>query len=363
MDEPSVQLHQNLRDSISRALMCRRPVLTHLNADTTWLLQLPYPRDAAPSKQRSHFNILIDPWLKGPQVDVGSWLSKQWHSTKSSIWTIKELNESLKEVENLVREQMNLVTKPKRELHEEILVESFIDTVIISHEFTDHCHKDTLLEIHPDTPVFATKVAANSIRSWGHFRLVQEVPLFSEGSLDWTKTSLSPLPRWLGVSRIVATGINILYFHSAILVAFNLRHNICMNNEADRDIPEAIIYTPHGIHAQHLQRLSSPKPQFHTLALLHGLHDITISNLTKLNLGAYNGLQAVRACKAKYWVSTHDEVKEARGLIASLLKFRLHTFREAIEHERQPVSDESLAADTEQAHFAELRSGESLLLL
>ena len=355
MDETCLQLQQSLRESINRALTCRRPVLTHLNADTTWLLQLPYPRDAAPPKGRSHFNILIDPWLKGPQVDVGSWLSKQWHSKESSVTTIVELNESLKEIENQVM-------MPQHDPHGQHLVESFIDAVIISHEFTDHCHKDTLLEIDPETPVFATKIAADSIRSWGHFKLVQEIPLFSEKSLDWTKTSLVPMPKWLGVSRIVAPGTNILYFHSAILIAFDLDHSACMDNKINSETPEAIIYTPHGIDAQNLHDLSSAIPQFQTLALLHGLHDVTISSFTKLNLGAYNGLRALRTCKAKYWISTHDEVKEARGLIASLLKFRLHTFDEAIEHERGSSSDEDRMADTEQTRFAELRNGESLLL-
>jgi L-ascorbate metabolism protein UlaG (beta-lactamase superfamily) len=36
--------------------------------------------------------------------------------------------------------------------------ETFIDVVAISHEFTDHCHKDTLLEVSKDVPVLATEV-------------------------------------------------------------------------------------------------------------------------------------------------------------------------------------------------------------
>ena len=363
MDEPSLQLQQSLRDSINRALACRRPVLTHLNADTTWLLQLPYPRDAAPSKGRSHFNILIDPWLKGPQVDIGSWFSKQWHFTKSSVLTIKELNESLKEVENLAQQQMNQATTSKGEPYEENLSESFIDAVIISHEFTDHCHKDTLLEIHPDTPIFATKVAADSIRSLDHFKMVREVPLFSEKSLDWTKTSQNPLPRWLGVSRIVAAGTNILYFHSAILIAFNLGHRVCIDKEPNSESPEAIVYAAHGIDEKDLRHLSSANPPFQTLGLLHGVHDVTISGFTKVNLGAYNGLRAMRTCKARYWIATHDEMKEARGLIASLLKFKLHTFQEVIEHEQGQSSAEDLITEMGQTHFAELGSGESILLL
>jgi L-ascorbate metabolism protein UlaG (beta-lactamase superfamily) len=36
--------------------------------------------------------------------------------------------------------------------------ESCIDAVVICHEFTDHCHKDTLLELEREVPVFGTKV-------------------------------------------------------------------------------------------------------------------------------------------------------------------------------------------------------------
>ena len=298
MDEHSVQLQQNLQDSISRAAACRRPVLTHLNADSTWLLRLPYPHDATLPEGRSHLHILIDPWFKGPQVDVASWFSKQWHSTKSSAMTIMELNRLLRETENLA-EQTNKVTISKQESHAEYAKQGFIDAVIISHEFTDHCHKETLLEINCDTPVFATKVAARSIRSWGHFKLVQDIPLFSEKGLDWTKTSRNPIPKWLGISRMI-NETDLLYFHSAILIAFDLEFGVCMENHVKGETSEAIIYTPHGIEAQDLRHIPLANPPFQTLALLHGLDEVNIRSLKKLNLGAYNGLRAYRTCKAKY---------------------------------------------------------------
>ncbi len=360
MDDPGLQLQQNLRDSIGRALACRRPILTHLNADTTWLLQLPYPSDSTPPQGRSHFHILIDPWLRGPQVDVASWFSKQWHSTQSSVTTILELNKLLEEIENIAEEHTTKVGAFTPEPSSEGS-ETFIDTVVVSHEFTDHCNKDTLLEIHPDTPVFATKLAADLIRSWDHFKFVQDTPHFSEESPDWTKTSLSPLPKWLGISRIV-TETDALYFHSAIIITFNMGTSNFKENQIQGETSEAVIYTPHGIHAQDLRYLPSANPPFQTLVLLHGLHDVTISSVKKLNLGAYNGLQAQRTCNARYWISTHDEVKEAKGLIASLLKRKALTLQEAIEHELGQNSDENVLADTEQMRFVELGNGESLLL-
>lgn len=83
------------------ALATPRPVLVHLNADTTWLVQLPYPRRAErpPPAGRSRFNLLLDPWLQGPQSDVASWFSIQWHVVEPSVATIAELNDALGELE------------------------------------------------------------------------------------------------------------------------------------------------------------------------------------------------------------------------------------------------------------------------
>lgn len=69
-DEPSAQLQQDLRASIQAALSTGRPLLHHLNADTTWLLQLPRPQTAVKKGGRYYYNILIDPWLSGGQSDV-----------------------------------------------------------------------------------------------------------------------------------------------------------------------------------------------------------------------------------------------------------------------------------------------------
>jgi hypothetical protein len=87
------QLRSALRQDLLRTLQSRLPILTHLNADTTWLLSLPVPchATAAKSKKRkrkteaepdvedvdtvlgtaeekdhgkAYFHLLIDPWLK-----------------------------------------------------------------------------------------------------------------------------------------------------------------------------------------------------------------------------------------------------------------------------------------------------------
>lgn len=363
MDAPSLQLQETLEGSVRRALLSHRPILTHLNADTSWLLQLPYPSGMERPPGRSRWNVILDPWLTGAQSDVAHWFSQQWHAVASSVQTMAELNGLLREIEKMAQLDAPISAGRNNDYLDQDSERSYIDAVIISHEFTDHCNKDTLLEVDPDTPVFATKSAANLIRSWDHFRLVQEIPPFSATQSDWRKTSLDPLPKWLGISRMV-TRSDALYYHSAILVTFDLHSMEVKRPPEAPDTAEAIIYTPHGIHAKDLSHLPSATPAIKTLALLHGLHDIKIS-VKQLNLGAHNGLQAQRMCQAKFWVSTHDEIKKESGLITPFLYRKVLTLQEAIEEERRAkgrISDESELSDVREVAFAELANGESLLL-
>lgn len=156
-DAPSAQLHLEIRDQVVRSLATRRPILHHLNADTSWLLQIPRPASAIKHGSRIYYNILIDPWLQGPQSDVARWFSQQWHATESALQSIAEVEELARQIEILAG-GLRLGRGRITNLQAGADIETFVDAVAISHEFTDHCHKETLLEIHPDVPVFATEV-------------------------------------------------------------------------------------------------------------------------------------------------------------------------------------------------------------
>lgn len=341
----------------------RRPLLTHVNADTTWLIQLPWPASASARSSssrppgRTHFNILIDPWLDGPQSDVASWFSTQWHVVPSGVATIAELNLLLRHVETrgdgaaLPRASADAVGAP-----------CFVDAVVVSHEFTDHCHRTTLEELPPSTPVFATDVAADLIRSWGHFHGVVTIPALGPG-VSWRRlTGVGLLPDWLAVGRVITPG-NALYYHSAILVAFDLNGDAAQASPATdeghgavkNDGGEAIVYSPHGIAAEDLASVPAASG-LRTLALLHGLHDVRIWLTKQLNLGALNGLRAVAASGARYWIATHDEVKTGGGLIAPRLRRTAYSLRDAVGHEEAQMDD---APDYT---FAELGSGDGLVL-
>jgi hypothetical protein len=323
-------------------------VLTSVNADTTWLLQLPIPSSSV--SDRKWFNVILDPWLTGPQSDVASWFSRQWHVEPPACGTISAVEELCAKVEYISQSSSSssstsgTATPLKLEKSR-----PHIDAIAISHEFTDHCHKETLLACDPSTPVIASTKAAALVKGWKHFNNVIETPGFTG---DWTTIASldangqSVLPDWLKIGRVV-TKSDALYYHSAVLIAFQL---------GDSQSPiESVIYTPHGIHAKSLVSLTESSPPIKTLALLHGLHDVSIDWGQQLNLGAHNGLAAQQALGAKYWVGTHDEVKKGGGVVSWFLRRKVISVKQALEQ----LGEGKMAEET---NFVELGNGKSLLL-
>lgn len=362
-DEPSRQLQSTLRDSITRALATRRPLLTHLNADTTWLLSIPCPTYSTNPKGRIYWHILVDPWLRGGQSDVAPFFSQQWHKEPSIVQTIEDVENIIRGIEDVAggepkdridaEEDIIVIDTRsedvKMEGREEAAKEgNWIDAVVVCHEFTDHMHKETLLEIGKSVPVFAAPTAASRIRSWKHFEFVPEIPRFTG---DWRQSSIYPLPQWLGISRIAYAGADLLYYHQAIMITFG-------EEEA-----EAVIYTPHGISPTDLEPVAKANPNISTLGLLHGLHDIKLG--AQLNMGAHNGLKAQRLLGARYWIGTHDEIKKGGGLVSWFLARKIITLKEAIEREKKENGDSLNGTALEamaDVRFEELRNGESLIL-
>ncbi|TVY44939.1 hypothetical protein LOCC1_G005907 [Lachnellula occidentalis] len=301
----------------------RRPLLAHLNADTTWLLSLPIP-SSEPTSIHLYYHVLIDPWLRGGQSDVARFFSQQWHATPSACQSIEDVESIIRSIEAVAAEDPpglvdGELLSPKQDPHAPNKNGNYIDAVVVSHEFTDHMHKDTLMEIPPQVPIFASTKAADIIRGWKRFDTVLEIPRF-EG--DWRKSSISPLPEWLGISRVAYAGADMLYYHSAVMIAFS----------SGGVEGEAVIYTPHGISPDDVAPVAAAEPKLRTLALLHGLQDIQLG--AQLNMGAHNGLKVQRLLRARYWIGTHDEVKTGGGIVSWFLNRKMFSLPEAIEREK-----------------------------
>ncbi|KAF7939066.1 uncharacterized protein EAE98_001402 [Botrytis deweyae] len=352
MDQPinliSALLQPTPNESIRDTLNTSRPLITHLNADTTWLLSIPYPKTAETSFNKAYYHILIDPWLRGGQSDVAAFFSQQWHANPSAVQSIAEIEEFIKSIEEVA-------------LGKEIAGDGgWIDAVVVSHEFTDHMHKDTLLEIPNTIPVFATAKAAVAITSWAHFDHVEEICRFDG---DWKESSTKYLPDWVGISRVAKAGVDLLYYHSAIMITFSTfsERNIS-DEDANDDIPEAVIYTPHGIDPGDLTLVGNAQPPIQTLALLHGLQDISLPR-AQLNKGAHNGLKVQRLLNAKYWVGTHDEVKVGGGIVSWFLNRKVVTLKEALEREAEENGESGDVEKVGDIKFLEVGNGESLILM
>ena len=178
------------------------------------LLQFPWPHHPL---SHTYYNLLIDPWFKGVQTDYFSWFSRQRHVVRPLVESIGDLNEILADVEIIMQQrfsssgnsQQDAIAKGKN---------PYIDAVLISHEFTDHCNEHTLRELDVTTPIFAIKAAANVIRTWHHFTIVQDISNFAPPCRDWTDFS-SSLPQWLGIARLVSS-LDIGNLHSAGKLSF-----------------------------------------------------------------------------------------------------------------------------------------------
>lgn len=156
----------------------------------------------------------------------------------------------------------------------------------------------------------------------------------------------------MGVHRIAYTVNDLLYYHSAILIYFS-------RDEKDDAEAEAILYTPHGISPSDLEPLTAAKPGVEILALLYGLHDISLEGFWKkpqLNMGAHNGLRVERMLGLKYWVGTHSEVKRGGGVVGWFLRRVGASVEDTLKGEAEG------GEGREEVRFVEVGNGESLAL-
>lgn len=330
----------------------RRPILTHLNADTSWLLSLPVPRGqeelAGSRKGRKYLHIVFDPWFTGTQEDVHGWFSTQWHKEESRYHSLEEVEGLIEEIEGLPRN--GDPRKPDAKgLGEDVktgdmegtresrdgCMESLIDAIVISHEFTDHMHEATLRSAVPSLPIFAPKgKAIDLLHTWSHFDTIIPIELTPspEESPDWRnwcpdQKNVRGLEwtAWCKVTRLLAPEKSAIGYHEGVLFTYT--------SDLESGKAEAIIYTPHGLPPSAVQPLVGNK-SITTLALLHGEHDVRLAG-AQLNLGEKNGREVVQVTGARYWCATHDEVKHGSGLVSWFLSRTVGQGKEIVEGEKE----------------------------
>jgi len=244
-----------------------RPWLHHLNGDTSWLLQIPRKDNS----DRTFFNLLIDPWfVHSRNVQYSAYFHEQHRQIASAVQSVAELEaflEQTEDVANKLRSASNphfatdSNSHPNQRADSPFTPSSLTDAIALTLEADDHTHKDTLLEVHPDVPVFALKRSANMVRCWKHFRDVHTIPFYTTGS-DWQGSSVPLLPSRISISGLKQVH-NLAQLFYGLMVTTDLGSNAaCGDGEfglgeaiQEQSIDwvqqrepefEAIVYVPHG---------------------------------------------------------------------------------------------------------------------
>ena len=208
--------------------------LTKLNADSSWLLSL------------DGVKVLVDPWFSASQVDFHPLFSRQFHQSPQPL------------VRELVRP----------------------DYIFISHPFTDHCNKETLLQFSSEIPLIALPSVLNRIKKWGHFKTL--IPL-----------DATPIP----ISVLKTKNALV---HKAYLI---------------ESLQNKIVYAPHGAVLKEnldllINAVITTTLQYQLPFFLGGT----------INLGLDKALQLQKQVGAKYLLTTHNEDKKGEGLVSLFAK-------------------------------------------
>lgn len=280
--------------------------MVRLNSDTSWLLSVPHSSSMPKQVGRSHFNILIDPWLSGSHVDIAPWFSTQWHVSPAHWSTIADIDQ------DLLRYEAN--TSAVTSIHDQSRCTSEngetqrIDLVLISDSMTDHCHRDTMIQVSRRVPIYASRNAASIIRRWGHFTTVVDMP-DAKTTTELRSDVGAVLPSWL----------TLFYVHPPFYDPIHGAVVICLEGTAGESEAEAIYYVPHGIAKANLALVRTWCPTLKPLLLLHGLDKVCFARVLTANMGVENAVDLQKNLQAKYWFDTHDEQTESTGLVRYLL--------------------------------------------
>ena len=209
--------------------------ITKLNADSSWLWEI------------NGLKILVDPWFSESQVDFHPRFSTQYHLDKQP------------EVFELPRP----------------------DFIFISHPFTDHCDKETLMKLSSEIPVICLSVIQRKIQKWGHF-----------------KQFISPSDAPFQIEKISKTGFLDLVHHAYLI----------------SDGISSMCYAPHGT-----RKIVQDK-EASVLLTTVTTYELPFYLGGTVNLGLNKALQLAEQLNVKTVISTHDEAKIQKGIVAAFSK-------------------------------------------
>ncbi len=219
--------------------------LTKLNADSSWLWDIDSQK------------VLVDPWFTETQVDFHPLFSRQFHQSPQPL------------VCELVRP----------------------DCIFISHPFTDHCNKETLLQFSSEIPLIALPSILKKIAKWGHFQ------------------KLIPLQK-------APFSISVLKTKNALV------HKAYLIESAQRKI----VYAPHGAVLKKARH-----PQVDALITTTLQYQLPFFLGGTINLGYRKAMELKRQVGSKILLTTHDEDKIGKGLVSWFAKRKFSANDELVD--------------------------------
>ena len=208
--------------------------LVKLNEDSSWLWEW------------EGIRVLVDPWFTPSQIDFHPAFSEQFHLTEQP--KVSDLDK--------------------------------IDYIFISHPFTDHCNKETLVQFDKDIPVISRPGTLKKISGWNHFNVlipIEEAPF-----------------------KIRVIPSNAIF--DPVHFAFRIENE-----------DGIFIYAPHGTKANNLPKADLLITTTTTFKLPFWLGGT-------INLGYKKALRAKELSGASILVATHDEKKRGKGFVEKLAK-------------------------------------------
>lgn len=210
--------------------------ITKLTDDSSWCIET------------HDFTLVIDPWFTTEQADFHPWFSLQKRTKSYGPFTFPAHKEPI---------------------------------LFISHPFSDHCHKETLLTFPKNTRIFAERRALKKIRAWHYFDRLASLDQAPFGLEQLTQTSL-----------------------------FNQTHHAFSLQIEDKQM----LYAPHGV------KSNSKLPKVDLLITTITTYKLPLLLGGTVNLGLCAAEKIRTQTEAKTVLTTHDQQKESRGLVGIFAK-------------------------------------------
>lgn len=231
-------------------------LIKRLNLDSSWHIEYDSTK------------FIVDPWLIGSEIDGFKWLNEQWH-----------IKEPIK-----ISDLQNF------------------EFLLISQNYEDHCHIDTLKKISNEKPIIATEKAFKKLkRNFPNRKVI----LLEENKVTNFK----------GLSFISFKPNKILdpIYYAVVIINKN---------------KEAIFYAPHGFALSNEQLNIINKYSVSLLITTFTEFEIPKIMGGKVNPGMDNVFELFSQIKPKNTINTHDEEKKTKGLVSALAKIKYADYDE-----------------------------------